>query len=122
MGCRFPSTPVQTGARPRGCLQSARSAPDSCSTVLVRKGEVKHRSLRGGLGPDAASGALHDFFANGQTQAAAGIRVRSMEALERDKDCIEVVWFNADAIVRYGKMPHTVMFVRADIDTWRLFR
>ncbi len=57
------------------------------------------------LHPDAAPVPLHDLFANGKPDAGAGIFAAGVQALEDEKNALEILRLNANAVVAYAEVP-----------------
>ena len=70
------------------------------------KSEVKSSALTGfGFDPNSAAVALDDFFAQSEADAGAGIFFAGVEALEDEKDALEIFGWNADTVVAHGELP-----------------
>lgn len=72
-------------------------------------GEVESRALaRFRFDPDFSAVPLDDLFANSQTDAAAGIRLSVVEALEDDENALCIFHVYAEPIVSYRNYPKIV--------------
>ncbi len=63
---------------------------------------MESRTLPGlRLDPNAAPVPFDDLFANGKPNAGAGIFAAGMQALKDQKDSLEILGINADAVIFY---------------------
>src|SRR5258706_424121 len=62
-------------------------------------------AARLGFDPDAPAMPLDDSFANGQPDARARILPAAVQTLEDDEYALEVMSFDADALVPHGEAP-----------------
>jgi hypothetical protein len=65
--------------------------------------------------------AFDDAFADGQSNAGAGVLFAGMETLEDMENTFEILGVDADAVVAHGKNPATRLGLGADMDLGRLF-
>ncbi len=54
-----------------------------------------------GLDPNLPAVALHDFFADRQPNAGAGILLACVQSLENLENAVKVLWLHSDAIVTH---------------------
>ena len=98
-------------------------AGDAASGQFVAKGEKETAAFPGfGFSPDPAAVQLNDLLTMGQTDAGAFIFAAGMQPLEDDKDPVQELFFDANAIVLYKEFPMTIVPYGADIDGRRLIR
>ncbi len=59
---------------------------------------------------------FHDFFANGQPYAGAGVFSAGVEPLEHLKDALGILRLNADPVILNGKSPLISIRFGSDAD------
>src|SRR5829696_3726660 len=86
-----------------------------------RKNEM-HRSASAELGfnPDSATMAFNDFLADGQAYAGARIFFAAMEALENNKNSLEILGGDPDAVIGDGNFPFIAVENCAEMDLRRV--
>jgi len=60
--------------------------------------------------------SFHNLFADGQSDAGAGIFLPAVEPLEDDEDALGVLRGNADAVVPYGENPPVALSAGRDVN------
>jgi hypothetical protein len=70
--------------------------------------------------PEAAAMTFHNFLADGQPDAGAGILRPAVQALKNHEDALLVSRSDADAVVPDCKPPGAVVFLGRDLDNRRL--
>src|SRR5512132_1609815 len=89
---------------------------------MIGNGERERGALaRLGFYPYASTMALHNFLADGQTDAGSGIFVPRVEPLKNDEDPIGILWIDPDAMITHGKYPFACRALRGDMNARRLF-
>jgi hypothetical protein len=63
--------------------------------------------------------AFDDFLADGQTHARAGVLLAGMQALENDKNAVEVFRIDPDPVIADRKEPLAITPRRRDLNVWR---
>jgi len=66
--------------------------------------------------------ALHNSFANGQSNPRAGIFILRVKPLEDHKNAMPLAWIDSDAIVLYQKLPLSTLFLNSDFQAAGLLR
>jgi hypothetical protein len=65
--------------------------------------------------------AFDDAFADGQSNAGAGVLFAGMETLKNVEYALEILGVDANTVVAHGKNPTTRLGLGADMDLGRLF-
>src|SRR5258706_14542475 len=81
---------------------------------------MKRRSLLFfGLHPNASAVALDDFLADGKADSRSWIFIADVQALEDDKNAVEILFGNANSIIADREMPAAWFLLRSNADFQR---
>src|SRR6266511_2381108 len=72
-----------------------------------------------GLDPDSSAVTLHDLLGDGEANAAAGIIMPIVQALKDQKDALEVLRLNANAIILDPEQPLIPLLLCPHVDSNR---
>src|SRR4051812_4160203 len=87
------------------------------SPQLISNGKIEAASFsRCGFGPDPAPMQLDDLLAMRQTDAGAFVFAAGMQSLEDNKDPVQELPVNTNAVVLHEELPMPIVSYRPDID------
>ena len=93
------------------------------ASLCMSHGQCEEKSgsfPRLGLHPNSTTVAINDLFANGQTDAGAGVFSSPMQALEDSEYSVGLQRIDTNAIVADREKPHAIAWLGGDMNALSL--